>query len=134
MNKNIVLKILFPFICLAQKIVPNQSLISICTQLTKYNEKEESSKIAETDVFISAEVKNAFLFIYNYNLKNAKEKSFKITKFTKKEGKETSFTLDFDGSTNTLVYNSANEGDKKTFDKDINRNFIYYNKLSFSLS
>lgn len=129
MKKLILLLILFPFFCLAQKTVPNQNLFSNCTKITKYNEKQDTSKTIETDLVISAEIKDGFLFIYNFDLDNAKEKSFKITKFLKKEDKEISFTIDFDGNSHTVVYNSANEGNRKTLlITDVDGNFISYSE------
>ena len=129
MKKLILLLILFPFFCLAQKTVPNQNLFSNCTKITKYNEKQDTSKTIETDLVISAEIKDGFLFIYNFDLDNAKEKSFKITKLLKKEDKEISFTIDFDGNSHTVVYNSANEGNRKTLlITDVDGNFISYSE------
>jgi hypothetical protein len=129
MKKLILLLILFPFVCLAQKTVPNQSLLSNCNKITKFIEKEDSSKTLDTDLVISAEIKNGFLFIYNFDQNNAKEKSFKITKFLKKEDKEVSFTIDFDGNIHTVVYNSANEGNRKTLlITDVDGNFISYSE------
>jgi hypothetical protein len=127
MKKLILLLILFPFVCLAQKAIPNQSLLSNCTKIAKYSEKEDAYKTIETDLVVSAEVKDGLLHIYNFDLENAKEKSFKITKFLKKEDKEISFTIDFDGNSHTVVYNSANEGNRKTLlITDVNGNFISY--------
>ena len=127
MKKLILLLILFPFVCLAQKIVPNQNLFSNCSKVIKYNEKLDTSKTIETDLVISAEIKDGFLFIYNFDLDNAKEKSFKITKLLKKEDKEITFTIDFDGNTNTAVYNSANEGNRKTLlITDVDGSFISF--------
>jgi hypothetical protein len=129
MKKLILLMVLFPFVCLAQKIVPNQSLLSNCTKVGNYTEKEDSYKEVETDLVISAEIKNDFLFIYNFDVENAKEKSFKITKFLRKEGNEMSFTINFDGNTNTVIYNSANEGNRKTLlITDADGNFISYSE------
>ena len=129
MKKLILLMVLFPFVCLAQKIVPNQSLLSNCTKVGNYTEKEDSYKEVETDLVISAEIKNDFLFIYNFDVENSKEKSFKITKFLRKEGNEMSFTINFDGNTNTVIYNSANEGNRKTLlITDADGNFISYSE------
>lgn len=127
MKKLILLTILFPFVCLAQKIVPNQELLSNCTEVTKYNEKEDSSKTIVTDLAVSAAIKNDVLFIYNFDQKNAKEKSFNITKFLKKEDKEISFMIDFDGIQHTVEYNSDNEGNRKTLlITDADGSFILY--------
>ena len=76
MKKLILLLIIFPFVCLAQKTVPNQSLLSNYTKIAKYSEKEDTYKTIETDLVVSAEVKDGFLYIYNFDLENAKEKKF----------------------------------------------------------
>lgn len=129
MKKLILLLILFPFVCLAQKTVSNQTLLSNCTEIAKYSEKEDVYKTIETDLVVSAEVKDGFLFIYNFDLENAKEKSFKITKFLKKGETEISFTINIEGSVNSVAYNSANEGNKKTLlITDANGNFISYSE------
>ena len=129
MKKLILLLILFPFVCLAQKTVSNQTLLSNCTEIAKYSEKQDAYKTIETDLVVSAEVKDGFLFINNFDLENAKEKSFKITKFLKKEETEISFTINIEGITNTVVYNSANEGNKKTLlITDADGNFTSYSE------
>lgn len=127
MKKLTLLMVLVPIFCLAQKIVPNQNLISNCTKFTTYSEKTDSSKEEKTDLVLSATIKNDFLIIANYDQKNAKESSFKITKLIHKEGNIISFTIDVDGATKTVEYNSANEGNEKTLlITDIDGNFICY--------
>lgn len=129
MKKLILLVILFPIISLAQKSVPNQSLLTKCSEVSYYSSKEDSYKTSKTDLVISAEVKNDFLFIYNFDQKNATEKSFKITKFLKKQGSETFFIIDFEGSNSTVTYNSSDEGNKKTLlITSTNGDFVLYSE------
>lgn len=114
MKKLILLLFLFPFVCLAQKKVSNQTLMSNCTEIAKYSAKEDVYKTIENELIVSAEIKNGFLFINNFDLQNTKEISFKIIKLLKKEGTEVTFTIDVDGKINKVVYNSADEGNRKT--------------------
>lgn len=114
MKKLILLLFLFPFVCLAQKKVSNQTLMSNCTEIAKYSAKEDVYKTIENELIVSAEIKDGFLFINNFDLQNTKEISFKIIKLLKKEGTEVTFTIDVDGKINKVVYNSADEGNRKT--------------------
>lgn len=113
MKKLILLLFLFPFVCLAQKKVSNQTLMSNCTEIAKYSAKEDVYKTIENELIVSAEIKDGFLFINNFDLQNTKEISFKIIKLLK-EGTEVTFTIDVDGKINKVVYNSADEGNRKT--------------------
>lgn len=63
MKKLILLLFLFPFVCLAQKKVSNQTLMSNCTEIAKYSAKEDVYKTIENELIVSAEIKE-WIFIY----------------------------------------------------------------------